>query len=419
MSRRDGLALLGVLVAALVLRHGALAVPRDRGDQMIWAALACHAAQDGLAGYTIREVDAGFSPVSSDLVLRRFVAGRGRGQVLEGLKRSGESYWDAKIANQPPAFTAILIGSHALLGSPGDGFPLLGRAPRTQWSVESEEALVRETVAAPPEGAVRAQLWATLPVLVSDLLVIVLVFVLARRLGLPLRGAFLAATIYAFDPLALYACHRLLSNTTLALSVVLTAIVWDAACRDRRFLPFAGALAGLAFLVKASAVFLLPAGWKKPLYWVVGLAVLAPWAWLDWKELGNPLGLAWLNVKDYARVSEWGRLVTGRGPLYYFVEVMALSPLLVVGLVAIVDWLRREGTRPFMAIFVLLVLAAAELHTGGKEGRHILLVYPLLAIAAAELLSRARAQLLGLAPFLLLQALIGLGWAYSTARIPP
>jgi hypothetical protein len=431
--KRDTVALAGVLAATLILRAGNLGLIHDRGDQMIWAALACHAARDGLPGYTLRNVDDGIAPLTSDLAYRGFMIGpRETGTLLAGLKQAGEGYWDAPLANQPPAFTLVLVASHALLGAPRDGFPLLGRGPRgVPLSQEEEERIARRAARSPPPGAVRAQLWATLPVLLSELGTVALVFLLARRLGGTTAAALCAASLYAFDPLALYAAHRLLSNPTLATATVGAVLAFLAAEKDPRLATLAGALAGLACLVKVSAIFLLPAGWRRPRYWIVAFFVLAPWSLLEWRLLGNPLGLAWENQKDWLQVSEWGRVVTSRSLLYYL-GVLAHSPLLLVGLGTALAWLvpRRgathaDRTRELIGGFVLLVLLAAELHSGGKEGRHLLHVFPLLAVAASVWFEPACRMVgkpvvvVGLAVVLYAQALYGLGFAFDTGRLPP
>lgn len=426
MKRRDAVALLAVLVATLLLRAGNLGLIHDRGDQLIWAALARNVSANGLRGYTIRHVDEGRGKISPDLALVGFLLNeQGRGSIVEGLVKSGEGYWDRPLANQPPAFTLVLLGSHALLGERDDQFPLLGRT--RSLSIEDEETLARSAAWSPPPRAVRAQLWATLPVLLSELATVALIFVLARRLGGSTHAALVAAAIFAFDPLALYCAHRVLSNATLATATVGAALALLAAERDRRLTPVAGALAGLACLVKASAVFLLvvPSGWRRPTYWLTGALVLAPWSVISWRILGHPLGLAWQGQQDWLEVSKWGQLVTSRGPEFYAL-VLARSPLVLVGLATSLGWLLRGATpedraRRSMATFALLVVAAAHFHSGGKEGRHLLHVYPLLAVAASQWVDRLGKNRVGLpiAALLVLGARAGLQAAYSTAAIPP
>src|SRR5207248_7612435 len=158
---------------------------------------------------------------------------------------SGEGYWDSPLANQPPAFTILLVYSHAVLGRPGDGFPLLGR--RAGFYSEREIAHAR----APWDG-VRAQLWATVPTVLSDLASVVLLFLLVRRFAGP-RAAIVASAAFAVDPLALFCAHRILSNSTLATATLGCVLGWSHARAPRGF-AIAGVLGGLAVLVKVSAI---------------------------------------------------------------------------------------------------------------------------------------------------------------------
>jgi hypothetical protein len=443
---------------------GGLAIIHDRGDQMIFAGLVANVAARGpIAGYTIRGIDDTGMKLLPDreLVLRVFQKSPdAEGPLLHGLVASGERYWDAPLANQPPVFPALLLASHALLGQRDDGFPLLGRSPffaeashlspeqQGQW----ETALVARTVHDPPAGAVRAQLWASILPLLSDLLTTALLYALGRRLLGSSRAGIVAAALFAADPLALFAAHRILSNATLATACL--AVVWSWASAEERSgsrrtasFALAGGLAGLAILVKVSAVFLLPAGVVALLprrrladlaaFLGAGALVAGPWLLLQWRVLGNPLGLAWQQQQDWAATSSWAHILLGRGPGYY-AAILGHSPLLCAGIVG-AGWLTVKTLRGaattagFAGAFALLVLAAAQFHSGGKEARHLLHVYPLLALAAASGLEplRRRARALGfdrrasdlvLVTLLVLllgwQARTGLDWAYATAAPP-
>jgi hypothetical protein len=95
---------------------------------------------------------------------------------------------------------------------------------------------------------------------------------------------------------------------------------------------------------------------------------------------------------------------------------------------------RRRSSLVFAGSFGLLVIGAAHLHTGGKEGRHLLLVYPLLLVLAVRAVAPARRSLaaffgsvrtadvvLALVLGLLFfgQASHGLAIAYATGSPPP
>jgi hypothetical protein len=472
----DVAAVLGVVLLAASLRAGELALIHDRGDQLIWAAIARNVSARGLEGYTVRGIDTRYEVIAGreDVSFARaelapLTSGsEGSGELVRGLVASGESYWDAPLANQPPGFTALLVFSHWLFGHEGDGFPLLARSPIPgvrPASADAETALARRVAASPPEGAVHAQLWAAALPVASDLVAVALLWLAVVKVLGSRRAALVAAVAYATDPLALYASHRILSNSTLAAASIATLIAWDGAerrkGRDRLlWLWLAGTFAAFAVAVKVSAIGLLPAAviasWASRrkldpgalLFLVVPVALNAPWWILNARVLGNPLGNPWERVPDWNLHSAWGQHVTSHGPAYYL-GVLASSPLVLGGaLTAVLVLLRgsgalgapepkldrRRSSLVFAASFGLLVIAAAHGHSGGKEGRHILLAYPLLLVIAVRAIDPARralaaffknARMADVVLVLVLGALFfgqashGLAVAYATGSPPP
>jgi hypothetical protein len=455
----DALALAAELALAASLRASKLALLHDRGDQLIWAAVARNVSARGASGYTIRGIDTLYvGPPGSDLALvRAELAPLESGSLVAGLVASGESYWDAPLANQPPGFVAVLLGSHSLLGTTDDGFPLLGRAPPFQarrGGPDAEEALARATAEKAPPGVVRAQLWATLPPLVSDLATVALLFVAGVRLLGSRSAALVASLAWACDPLAIFAAHRVLSNSTLAAASLATLVACcEAERREGRartaWLAVAGLLAAFAIAIKASAVLLLPAavvGWvlqkRKPdagalVFLALPVLVNAPWWALQAKVLGNPLGFAWTKTSHWPEGSAWGALVTSRGAFYYPM-VLLHSPLALAPFALVFQ--RGSATpgaravRVFALAFGGVVLGAALFFSGGKEARHVLLAFPALLLAAASWVESSRARLVAiyrrpvfadtliagsLGALFYWEASRGLAFAFATAAIPP
>jgi hypothetical protein len=484
----DALALAGVLALAFALRAHALSMTHDRGDQLMWAGVARHIAAEGAEGYTLRRVDEREELLADGAAFLRFdVAAVGTGSLLEAFCQTGERYWDAPLVNQPPGFFAVLLASHAILGEPGDGFPLLARSTQARLlgltqvermfgprrdellsrpasperdaellelqgramnkTTEWERGVAERIAAHPPAGAVRAQLWAVLPVLLADLGTVALLFVMVRRAGGALAGA-LAALAFATDPLALFCAHRLLSNAPLAFACLATlALEHEAlAASGKRRLALSlgtGVAAGLAISIKVSAVFLLPAvvanralrgelrDRSLALLLGVALALVTPWWLLQWRVLGHPLGLAWRNQPNRVAESPWGALVMGRDAAYY-ASSLARSPLVAAGIVAAVASIVRaardrgkplvDATGALFALAVILVAARWE----EKEARHLVHAYPPLvlegALALAGLARGRKGALLASAAAVAAvsawQASRGLALAFDVANPP-
>jgi hypothetical protein len=460
------------LAAGLALRLPGLALPHDRGDQLIWAGVARNVAERGREGYTLRGLAPSWTSLGGGAAIVSFECVAGKGPLLQQFMADGEKYWDAPLVNQPPGFFLVLLASHALLGRAGDGFPLAAHDPVAYSAAreefrerneagyarrmaeiaalpaseqpaardalegplyreqgEWERALARRLVARPPRGLVRAQLWATLPGLLADLATIALVFLGAHALG-GRWAALLAGLAWASDPIALYCSERVLSNAPLATACAL-ALALEALAAERkgaRLSALVGLACAAAISIKVSAVFLLPAivlgrllrrdakSDPRPflrdllVLAAVALAFSAPWWLLQWKVLGHPFGFAWRNQPDRVRVSPWGALVTGRGASYY-VATLARSPLVVLGLAAGVFAGRKHATPLIFSVAVIAAAARFE----EKEARHLLLAYPPLVVFGSVLVARAarREGLRRLVPALVLVVAAALVWQAS------
>lgn len=447
MKALDGLLLVLVLAAAAVLRAPGLALPHDRGDQLIWAGVSQNVHERGTAGYTLRGLEPRYAPTGGGAAIVSFSCVEGRGPLLEQFMAEGERYWDAPMVNQPPGFFLLLLASHAVLGGANDGFPLVAKDPRAfavaraefvanngefyerrleqiaalpeaergparheleeqllrqqgQW----ERDLTRRLVAAPPRdpGGVklwRVQLWAMLPVLLADLVTVALVFGAAHALG-GRWAALLAGLAWTTDPLALYCAGRLLSNAPLAaataLALALEAYAARAVTADgvppRRRLALAaaiGAACALAITIKVSAVFLLPAI-------VLGRLVRRDLGWDLAVILGVALAVAapWWALQ--ARVLghpfgfAWRRqadhaVVSPWGALVAGRGAGYYAGVLLRSPLVVLGAIAGAFAwrRHAAPVAFSVAVIAAAMRFEGKEARHVLLAYPPLVVAAS------------------------------------
>ena len=338
----------------------------------------------------------------------------------------------ATSVNLTPAVTTTWLGSLGLSAYYWQHRASLG-LPLVDWLAGLPEFRVELEVLA----AVR---W---PMVWLTSLAVVAVYLLARRPFGP-GLAFLAAALIALDP-HLVALSRILGHDapaavfmTLSLLLLLPVLGRsvthpDALSSPGSALPpksvsrgegeaspwlplvLSGAAAGLAFLSKAPALFLVPfAGllflwqaWRRNLALLQAGKLLAVWlvaayltfviawpaAWLE--PLGRPLAVAenaFLSATDQEEADAEGYWQTpDLGPAYYLVNgAFKLSPLVTVGLVLALAWGVRAAFR--RAVFPSLhfpLLAFAVLFTifmtlGDKRSaRYILPIFPTLAFIAA------------------------------------
>lgn len=264
------------------------------------------------------------------------------------------------------------------------------------------------------------------PVAIFTALGVVAIYLLARRLFNPLT-AFVGAAFIALDPHTV-ALSRILGHDapaavlmSLSVLLLLVAVKPSGSPRPgtgfRQILPLvlSGAAAGLAFLSKAPAFFLVPftglvclsrvwgrsttlVFWARQFIWWAAAAYLTfvvfwPAAWVA--PVDRPAAVvenAFLSATDQEEAGAEGYwLVPDLGPFYYVVNTaFKLSPLVMVGAgIAVIFLFRgrvlaRDQARPGLWLLVYALLFAAFMTLGEKRSaRYILPAFPPLALVAA------------------------------------
>lgn len=310
--------------------------------------------------------------------------------------------------NLTPAVTTTWLGSAGLWAY---HLTQVADAPLVEWLLAQPQFRVE----LPLLVAVR---WPG--VLLSALLVVAL-FWLARAL-FGAGVAFIAAVFIALDPHTV-ALSRILGHdvwATLFMNVSLLLLLLAIRPAGRRWhFGLSGAVAGLAMLSKAPALFLMPfaglvlAGlvWAangRLRFWLgrfvlwgtvayLTFVIVWPATWLD--PVGRPWAVtqnAFLSATDQEEADSEGYWrVPNLGPLYYVVNGgFKLSPLVMTGVgLALVfgtmNWRRRVARRKLVESPLVWLLAFVMLFTifmtlGDKRSaRYILPVFPALAVVAA------------------------------------
>ncbi len=367
-------------------------------------------------------------------------------QFLAALLRGD---WPATSVNLTPAVTTTWLGSL--------GLALYYQLNRAMINVPLVDWLVSLPEFRTELGVLEAARW---PMVILTSLGVVAFYLLAHRLFDP-GLAFLAAALVALDPYPI-ALSRILGHDAptavfMSLSVLLLLLTVKPAEAQRSkeaegifslpcslapllLLILSGITAGLAFLSKAPALFLIPFTGLvlavsaiqsclvarqavsrflvSLLIWVFAayLTFIAFWpaAWVE--PVDRPLAVfenAFLSATDQEEAGEesyW--LVPDLGPFYYLVNGgFKLSPLVMGGAgLAIFFWVRRRvgkpanGTRidtqnetpftpfspprllvsPLLWLFIFVLLFTIFMTASDKRSpRYILPIFPLLAIIAA------------------------------------
>jgi len=278
---------------------------------------------------------------------------------------------------------------------------------------------------------------------------VVIVYALGRKLA-GRRIALLGAGLLALDPFCLAisrVIHHDALSTIFMTSSALAFAVWltmrrsgapsASASAARRYLLFSGATAGLAFLSKSTALFLIPAVVAIALFFGLRRAAY-PQAPYPWKTLAGGLVL-WGVIAAVVFVALWpamwadpigtvngviakavgyagspherdnffmGQLRPDPGPLFYpLATLYRLTPVTAIGL--LLSWLalrpgrrRADGSDPYeahasiwLAIFWGFAVAFTIFMTLGakKFDRYLLPIFPYLdLLAAAGLIEGAK-----------------------------
>lgn len=369
----------------------------------------------------------GLALVPRALALQRFVTADEAKWVYRSaqfLRAFLAGDWAATSVNLTPAVTTTWLGALGLSAYYGLAQAALA-LPLPDWLASLPPFRVELDVLA-------ASRW---PVVLLTSLHVVVTYLLARRLlGRP--AALTGAVLIALDP-HLLSLSRILGHdapvavfATWAVLALLLAIERDRAGRGAAgWWLCSGACAGLAFLSKAPALFLIPfAGlialsdaWRGRAglrYWLQRLALwggaawlifvaLWPAAWVD--PVGRPLAVvnnAFLSATDEEEAAEesyWE--VPDLGPWYYLVHgAFKLSPAVMVGLL-LLGWslaARPSAGRPgaedrppgapppvsnpqalfWLAAFALLFAIFISL-SDKRSPRYILPAFPALSLVAA------------------------------------
>lgn len=263
-----------------------------------------------------------------------------------------------------------------------------------------------------PSRYARARLWLA----VAHSALILLVWWLARGL-LGEAAAALGGFVLALDPFLLAHNRVVHLDGLLALLMVASFLALLRALREgsARLLMLSGALAGLAFLTKQPAVFLVPATlvalWRdgggirrRFLHWlapVVAVFFLAwPALWVrPWKPLSLMLGGGGAAVAESDSAGFFlGRRVGNPGPLFYPVAWLWRASIVtsVAGVATAVWALRRRRADPAarraLALLAFGLGFAALMTLAAKKGdRYVLPSFAAVDLAVAVGLARALA----------------------------
>ena len=332
-----------ILVFAFWLRFNAFWLPHWKGDQNHYVALAMKLDQQGLEGYSLRQVRLGNFVLSKDPPIEfafcKLDTPGTKGDLITLLSRVGQSSYDQPLHHRAPLFPFFLMVSHRFLAG-----------AEKLYGVCSSN-LGPKVYSIRPAVIFKTQFWAAVVPLFFNLWVVFMTFLLGLRFfneRVALYGAFLMAT----NPVSILLAHLLLVEDTLALFVTLSVFLY-LLYFDKKNYPgifAAGLTAGLAMLAKQTGGLLLPVagiytclarrGKEKKIsdylcpevlvYALAAFLVSGFWFWKVWKNFGHPFYQPISTLSAIRQeLTGWVRQVSHRpAPFIFFTwGVISLSPV--------------------------------------------------------------------------------------------
>jgi len=405
--------LLLILAVAAWLRINTFWLGHIGDDEVMNVALAMKLDSCGMQGYNLYRVNyEDFSLDGKTSITELTLAPEGHdGIYLNQIKQRGiVSYYHKSLHHVAPGFPFLIMVSQKTIGS-GNGYFLSSTMP--------SKAIAKEKS---PHLRV-SQMYAVVLPFVFSLLLMLLTYFATRRLFDPTTGL-IAAAIMAMNPVSIFVSQKIWAEEISLVFIMIALLFILSGYEKRNWLKglLAGIAAGIALLMKQSAgIFLVallifycydqlmnlrsPGGWKmfflNPFMLVLSAAFLALTAWwfvLLFRTYGNPF---YFPVIEYAANDLFYTIRENRPAAFVLLTVglLYLSPLFgfATGLfhrkliLKLPEPQRCFLTLLFLWVAVYFVMMAFVFQT--KEHRHMLFVYPALAMAAAYVISRLHAWL--------------------------
>jgi len=407
---------LAILALAINLRQHTFNLPHYKGDQQHYLGLAFKLDTRGISGYNLR----GINPYGNLQYPHRLRIGaaEGKGQMLKTLERANITYYDQPLHHIPFGFPLAIMLSHKIF-APGD--------PYYGLTINVAE-IIRK---APPGAGLRnfrfdpsiagAQFYSIIVPFSFSLLLIILVYLLAKKLYNNDQVALIAMFLMAISPIDILSSQKLwaddMTAALAALSILLYILSID---KKMPILAFAGGIScGLSAITKQNGAFIVfvviiwhlitnfDRLFRKDTFLKVifdrnlilfGLgAILSAGYWFAkvTSVYGNPVYRP--HQAGISRVAEitWFKTVGSRSRYLYLAGIPYQNPLFALAYIAplwlFLDKKRAKNTLlPIIWIAVFLYIFQVYLGRGGKEHRYMLPAYPAYAILGAYIANRLR-----------------------------
>ncbi|MFC1570845.1 phospholipid carrier-dependent glycosyltransferase, partial [Candidatus Omnitrophota bacterium] len=344
-----------------------------------------------------------------------------KGYILKELERGNITYYDQPLHHIPFGFPLAIMASHKIF-SGGDPYYLL--------AINDVEIMQN----APPgvglrnfrfDPAIRGkQFYSVIVPLVSSLLLIIMVYFLAKRLYSSENVGLIAMFLMAISPIDILTSQKVWADDMTAFLMVLAVLLYIISIQKKMpLLALVGGLScGASAITKQSGAFIIfvIVIWhfvsnfdrlrrKETFLSVVfdkylilfGLGALAGAAYWFLKVhsvYGSPIYRPHQpKIAETARTA-WFKTVGGRPWPVYLIGIPFQNPLFTLAYISpLFLWLNKKSAKNTLFgiiwIAVFLYIFQVYLGTGGKELRYMLPAYPAFAILGAYVANYLRVKI--------------------------
>jgi hypothetical protein len=401
-----------IFLTAAYLRINTFWLSHVTDDEFVNIALAIKLDKQGMKGYNLYQVDyEHFSLDGKNSITESMLAFEGEeGGYLRALRQRGIDAYHQPLHYIAPGFPFLIMVSQKTIGG-GNGYFISSTQP--------SKAMIKDK---PPHLRI-SQMYAVLLPFAFSLLLVLLTYFAARFLFGPTVGL-IAASIMAINPVSIFVSQKIWVEEVSLVFLMIALLFILSGYENRSWLKglLAGIVAGIAVLMKQSAgIFLFalivfycydqlmklrtPFAWKSfffnPFMLMFSAAFLALTAWwfaLVFRTFGNPF---YFPVIEYAGNDVFYTIRENRPASFvlFSMGLLYLSPLFLFAFGMFHKMLKstlqepQQRFLPLLFLWVVVYFVMMAFVFQSKEHRHMIAVYPALAISAAYVIGRLHAWL--------------------------
>ena len=407
--------LLAICFLALILRLPSLWNEHWTADQQHYVSLAKKVSIFGFKQYNLKGIDV--ETYYEDRASKNFIIApvimedsQSNGILLTNLNKNGIFYFNNPLFHKPPGFPYLLMVSNKIFAPKKNIYTVMTSQQR--W----------KSYKFPDPMIVVFQLWVTIIPIAFSLGVIILTYVLGKKLFSEEVGL-LASLCMATNPVDIVISQKIMPDDTLSFFFCLSCMIFFFAYKKNNLISFflSGIVAGVAMLFKESIFFLIPSFWcflvlcrysnkknkwewlrgivdRRLILWGIGCFIICGFWFLKVYEIyGNCFFRpSQVNI-IFSDTSGWFKTILNRphALLLFSVGLFCISPLMSFYLFSINKFIRniinifRGRVWDNRYVFLWLIIlghVVIYLYYNGNEHRRLFAVYPFMAVLSASVL---------------------------------